>query len=634
MPEITVQHVVSYSSADKGFPADNLLKAEGTHKWKTTAPVDKHATAVLQFEKASHIHSIDIGNEGSAFVEVLVGKSSAKEDKDYQVLLVASSFMSPMDSRNNTNRNSVRMFGKEKLSKTTISEKWDRVKVVCTQPFNKNSGYGLSFIKFHSPPAPGEKDEPAVGVKKLGAFLIKPEKDDDIQMGSAFAKRADVRETPPATGAAAIRAASRLSEESRSTTALSPATLHKSKTCDTVSSLKSETIESSSSSKAKLSSTKAAPKMSENRSKRKHEFSDDEGHYSDDDDSPPARPPMKKQSTSITSTASSVMSDTKTALKKNKSEPARESPAKSFKKLLEGVVFSLSGFQNPFRGELRDMATEMGGVYKADWDKTCTHLICAFTNTPKYNQVKGKGRIVKKDWVQHCYKQKKRLPWRKYVLGDTDYSSDEEEDEPVMKKTPSQTKHKEKHGSKDDKVPSKKESTPKKADMEVYDDDTDVDSGEDTEDEVRRIKQKMEKNNKPKIDDEAVYGDSTDNDEESPKKSTHKEVKMEADDGDDNDCGLPELSDLFTSKNFFLYGDFSVSERRLLIRYITAYNGELENYMTDKVNFVVTYSKWDDNFDEALADNSELVFVKPKWIYSCHEKNKTMPFQPYIVVPD
>lgn len=45
--------------------------------------------------------------------------------------------MSPADSRNGTNRNSVRMFTQDKLSKTAANDKWDRVKVVCTQPFNK-----------------------------------------------------------------------------------------------------------------------------------------------------------------------------------------------------------------------------------------------------------------------------------------------------------------------------------------------------------------------------------------------------------------------------------------------------------------------------------------------------------------
>lgn len=50
---------------------------------------------------------------------------------------MASSFMSPVESRNETNRNSVRMFGPEKLNKSVASQKWDRIKIVCTQPFNK-----------------------------------------------------------------------------------------------------------------------------------------------------------------------------------------------------------------------------------------------------------------------------------------------------------------------------------------------------------------------------------------------------------------------------------------------------------------------------------------------------------------
>ncbi len=54
-----------------------------------------------------------------------------------QVMLVASSFMTPLESRNGSNRNSVRMFGTDKLTKTVSGQKWDRVKIVCTQPFCK-----------------------------------------------------------------------------------------------------------------------------------------------------------------------------------------------------------------------------------------------------------------------------------------------------------------------------------------------------------------------------------------------------------------------------------------------------------------------------------------------------------------
>ena len=56
-------------------------------------------------------------------------------------------------------------------------------------------------------------------------------------------------------------------------------------------------------------------------------------------------------------------------------EPPKECHEKTFIKLMEGVVFVLSGFQNPFRGDLRDKAMEMGAVYKPDWKKGCTHLM-------------------------------------------------------------------------------------------------------------------------------------------------------------------------------------------------------------------------------------------------------------------
>ncbi|KAG8229897.1 hypothetical protein J437_LFUL009761, partial [Ladona fulva] len=85
---------------------------------------------------------------------------------------------------------------------------------------------------------------------------------------------------------------------------------------------------------------------------------------------------------------------------------------KPFNKLLEGVVFVISGFQNPLRGNIRSKGLEMGAKYKPDWENSCTHLICAFPNTPKFMQVLGKGHIVSKEWIEDSYTQRKRLPWR------------------------------------------------------------------------------------------------------------------------------------------------------------------------------------------------------------------------------
>ncbi|KAK8913803.1 hypothetical protein KSP39_PZI024475 [Platanthera zijinensis] len=98
-----------------------------------------------------------------------------------------------------------------------------------------------------------------------------------------------------------------------------------------------------------------------------------------------------------------------------------------FSKLLEGVVFVLSGFVNPERGTLRAQAVEMGAEYQADWNSGCTLLICAFPNTPKFRQVETDcGTIVSKGWILECYKHKTLVeierylmyagkPWRRYI---------------------------------------------------------------------------------------------------------------------------------------------------------------------------------------------------------------------------
>ncbi|XP_057525928.1 DNA-repair protein XRCC1 isoform X1 [Amaranthus tricolor] len=102
-----------------------------------------------------------------------------------------------------------------------------------------------------------------------------------------------------------------------------------------------------------------------------------------------------------------------------------------FSKLLEGVVFALSGFVNPERGILRSQALEMGAEYKQDWNSECTLLVCAFHNTPKFRQVEADGgTIVAKEWIKECYTQKKLVdietylmhvgkPWRKNNLTHT-----------------------------------------------------------------------------------------------------------------------------------------------------------------------------------------------------------------------
>lgn len=53
-------------------------------KWRSETPGLKSVYVILQFEKPTKISGIDIGNEHSAFIEVLVGKNGWSQE-DYQV---------------------------------------------------------------------------------------------------------------------------------------------------------------------------------------------------------------------------------------------------------------------------------------------------------------------------------------------------------------------------------------------------------------------------------------------------------------------------------------------------------------------------------------------------------------------
>ncbi|OCT57131.1 hypothetical protein XELAEV_18003960mg [Xenopus laevis] len=589
MPVIKLKHVVSCSSADTTHTAENLLKADTYRKWKAARPGEKQISVILQFEKEEQIHSIDIGNEGSAFVEVLVGRSTSISEQEYEVLLGMSSFMSPSESKNESNLNRTRMFGPDKLVKGAAEKKWDRVKIMCTQPYTK-------------PQVTPPKTPPATQSYAAAAL-----------QGTAETSSSTEKQikTPPSNNITKEPSSSKrkfeFNKEPSSHSAVK----------------KPDVKESPSSTKAKTSS-QPAPK------KPKVET-----------------PPTKKPSPSE---------------KPNQKKSPPSSQPMDLGRILQGTVFVLSGFQNPFRSDLRDKALEMGAKYRPDWTPDSTHLICAFANTPKFSQVKAAGGIiVRKEWVLDCYKKRQRLPQKQYLLGTAESSSDEEddseEDEPPKapqhkphpdpsrtnhkKPSPSPAKVKEKRApikSEDEDtedentriVPSKANHKPKQEDE--YDASTDEeatgerqqhedDSGEDTEDELRRFQEeKQGKKAAVKVERVDPYAGSTD-------ENTDEEEKPEL------DLPIPALPDLFLGKKFFLYGEFPAAERRVLSRYIIAFNGELEEYMNEKVQYVITAQEWDDSFEDALNENTNVSFVRPRWIYNCNERQKCIPHQPYVVVP-
>lgn len=628
MPEIKLKHVVSCSTEDTTHKADNLLSSDTYRKWKAARPGEKQTSVILQFEKEEQVHSIDIGNEGSAFIEVLVGNSSAVRDQDYEVLLVTSSFMSPTESRNGTNMSRVRFFGPSQLQKSAAQEKWDRVKIVCSQPYSKNIAYGLSFVKFHSPP---DKNDPPQTtppkLTKLGQFRVKdesPSSGPSLQPGSLFFSRDN--STKSSTSPKVSPQSQKLSYAAAALQA-------------SASSHTSGQVSSSSS---------ASPQPP---AKRKFEFSKERQSASGPPPAKKASPAVSPESKAATpkhkpspastpgSSATKASSAQKSADKKRESQSKPELKPKKqkatsqsaqpvpLKQIMEGVVFVLSGFQNPFRGELREKALDMGAKYRPDWTPDSTHLICAFANTPKYSQVKSAGGIiVRKEWIIDCHKRKQKISHKRYLMDGAESSSESEMEVDDQSEEEMNTNPPQKQGR---QVTPKK--TPEKNDEDnEYAGSTDVDepggdedeSAVDTEDELQRVenesRQKKAAAEGKTAREEDPYGGSTD-------ENTDAEAEQ--------DHPIPELPDFLSGKHFFLYGKFPNNERRLLLRYIVAFNGVIEDYMTEKVQFVVTSEGWHDSFEDALMENSNLNFVKPTWIYAINERQKMLPYQPYTVVP-
>ena len=645
MPDIKLERVVSASSEDPSQKAENLLQNSGGRKWRCENPGEQQVSAVIKLSAASRITSIDIGNNGSAFVEVQVGKEANQE---FKVILVASSFLSPLESRNESNMTRVRMFSTEKLSADVAKEKWDQIKIVCTQPFNKHIKYGISFISLHTVGAEkdGDSSSATPSTKKLGAFKLKDDEDDTTSgVGSLFAS----------TRGGSIVEKLKKEKESVATALRSEATL---------ASMALQSEEASRKRKALDNSREFYQLQKDNNTPKKPRR---ESSTSNGDKKLPRRDVLPGEQASQNGGGPSSSRDTSTPKAKDNKKsttPAKKRPldasvakksddkpvkskekakkTRAFNKLMEDVVFCISGIQNPLRGDVRQKAIEMGARYKGDWDGSCTHLICAFVNTPKFNQVKGKGKIVRKEWIEKSHENKKRFPWRRYCLdnGDKgDSSEDEVWDESLVPAAAAaspqikQENDEQEEMDTDDEIENamKNVSSPSKND--AYDQDTD--------DEIEQVKLKksspVKKESNPfeeETDDEVceknsddAYEADTDVDDDDNSKSPVKKEKNK-----NGGLDFPPLPEYFSGINFMLYGSFDTDEvRKSIVRGVVAAGGQVRDYMGPDVHYVITNNDWDASFKDALKVNKKVIFVRPSYVEACFQADDLVKHDAYTI---
>lgn len=149
MAPVKISHVVSFSSQDPKYPVENLLNPDSQRGPWLSCPQDKSGQlkVELQLEKAVPIGYIDVGNCGSAFLQIEVGRSSWPLDRPFSTLLPATMLMSLSDSKQGKNRSGVRMFKDDDFLAPASGDSWDRLRLTCSQPFSRQQSFGLAFLR-------------------------------------------------------------------------------------------------------------------------------------------------------------------------------------------------------------------------------------------------------------------------------------------------------------------------------------------------------------------------------------------------------------------------------------------------------------------------------------------------------
>uniref|UniRef100_A0A1B0CD96 Putative dna repair protein xrcc1 isoform x2 n=1 Tax=Lutzomyia longipalpis TaxID=7200 RepID=A0A1B0CD96_LUTLO len=380
MSRTTLKSIYSFSSEDSAFPASNLLK---NLKWRSQGVGQETEYVTIELEKPTRINGIDLGNESSCFISVFVVRRGQEMiPEKYQEILLSASFMTPIECRAMENTNHVRCFSPTALVEDVAKEKWDFVKIVCSQPFNAHVQYGLSFVTIYS----AEEEVPNSGklekTSSLRKFLFRNESPDSDEKCGLFLKWKESR-----------RKSEQSEQPSTSTSSAAPVLAIQGS---------GEDLQDGDSSQK----PKKADRLRRNRIVHDSEDSDNDGRTS-------AKKPRRSEDVP----------------KIKPKKPEKRISYQPFSKLLNGVIFTISGIENPEREDLRKKASAMGARYRPVWSSSCTHLICAFKNTPKYHQVKGSGKIVQKDWILDCYSERIRFPWRHYALDRSERNESDSEDE-------------------------------------------------------------------------------------------------------------------------------------------------------------------------------------------------------------
>jgi len=451
---VKLEKLISCSSEHPSYPAANLLQRNSENwkaTWRCAKPGEMLAHVIFQLAEPAYITGVDIGNYQSCIV-IVTGSTSSEPDN--WIVIINHKFMTNDEAMNNKFKDQVQLFTKRELNPDILKIKFDRVKVTCMQSANLKVLFGLSYIILRS------DSTVDLGLDVFGRFKLKQphimktplemmrEKISDKIENKKTDYRTELREQIKKKS---MENFTRCQEEQRKPMKRpllekleagkadevfgkndqnqSQIPKDKNKDKEKISNNNFMNIGNSSNEKIVIRTPfgDIVPSMSADNSNAKTIGQD--------------FPSSKKRPLSELKDLSSIKFDERRkqkcyeccinnsqdqpckicqrlplpAMVKNndlrKNDNSSEKSRKFFKKLFDDVTFSLSGYVNPQRDEIRRKALNMGAKYIPDpnmTNKKCTHLICAFKNTPKYQQFKNHTKIVSHTFIEECFNKKIR----------------------------------------------------------------------------------------------------------------------------------------------------------------------------------------------------------------------------------
>ncbi|XP_075977027.1 DNA repair protein XRCC1-like [Anticarsia gemmatalis] len=619
MPRVKIDYVVSFSSEDPEHPASNLLALEVSKKKWLCKKGESQCSVLLQLNKAVKINSVQIGAYHAAFVEVLVSRSEKGNDQD-QVLVPSCVLVSAAESRRDVPVERVRSFSAEQLAEARL-QRWDRVRVVCTQPYNKHCKYGLSFIHINEsgdgtdPPAPtatapqSEVPLTAVPARTLALDTFSSD-EDDFRPGELFAKHlqknSDSQSSNSDTGAKIRQATSQALKNIPDTstklmkTPISKPTVKRDvpasdskldRTRDTLLYTDDDEKPHAKIDQVVQRHKDMRDKEDKNKVQGKHERKDQpKARKRVKSDTPPNESPPAKKVNSSGERSEQWTDDRKRARVSSAESDEAEDP----NTILKDVVLVLSGYENPQRATVRNTALAMGARVERDWGPTCTHLICAFPNTPKLRAVRAAGGaavpVVLAEWVLQCSARRRRLPWQWFAT-----ENKYRQPEPPASKT---------------KRPAREKTPPRKQDSSTECD---------TDDEIEKVLQKQKAKQL-----------ATDAKRASPPRVPHTTVLEEGpatDEDEAADVEVPQFGGALP--NFFDGYTFAIDaddeEVDTLARYVKAYGGlvmQLSELDEDSTVDYIIQARATDTSAGALPSARR---VTAAWLARCHRAGELLP---------